>query len=382
MKVRLCCHFFPKLIDYKMSKNISDFDDKLAKVMANSADASEEEAFWALQESGESVSGAIALLGDKKPRAKKTKATNLKMANESNEELQYIPDVAVGQNSHSMVAKLPPTSKDDEYRDVSCKCSDIDKQGLQYAARAARQSNNCDKTNDESNEASDEIMDKKQLALDMKTKSDGDEYDKVAEQSDQDDDAEDSSNLEDGTAADNHRGVPQPREPRRNVEPGAFHADGRNARDVVVHDDDWTVDDEESTAQLMEIAGEMYDAEEDINRQVHQKLEEMQRNAAIGQVIAVDHIENDEVEVELPEQSFWNSKRNRIAIFVIVFVCIGIVLGVILSQYPDSPMPSPVPNSCDESSSSLANQLPCVSHDRSKFSCGWLWQQYWCVFIM
>jgi hypothetical protein len=57
MQVRLCCHFFPKLIDYKMSKNISDFNEKLAKVMmANSADASEEEALWALQESGESVS--------------------------------------------------------------------------------------------------------------------------------------------------------------------------------------------------------------------------------------------------------------------------------------------------------------------------------------
>jgi hypothetical protein len=156
------------------------------------------------------------------------------------------------------------------------------------------------------------------------------------------------------------------------VEPGAFHADGCNARDVVVHDDDWTVDDEESTAQLMEIAGEMYDAEEDINHQVQQKLEEMQRNAPIGQVIAVDQIENDEVQDEM----------SRIAIFVIVFVCFGIVLGVILSKSPDSPTPSPVPNSCDESSSSLANRLPCVSQDNSKFRCGWLWQQYWCIFIM
>jgi hypothetical protein len=44
MQVRLCCHFFPKLIDYKMSKNISDFNEKLAKVMmanTRSADASE-----------------------------------------------------------------------------------------------------------------------------------------------------------------------------------------------------------------------------------------------------------------------------------------------------------------------------------------------------
>jgi hypothetical protein len=54
------------------------------------------------------------------------------------------------------------------------------------------------------NEVSDEIMDKKQSPLDMKTKSDGDEYDKVAEQSDQDDDTEGASNLEDGTATDNH----------------------------------------------------------------------------------------------------------------------------------------------------------------------------------
>jgi hypothetical protein len=99
-----------------MSKHTCDFNEKLAKVMmANSADASEEEALWALQESGESVSGAIALLGDKKPRATKTTATNLKTTNDSNEDLQYIPDVAVGQNSRSMVAKLPPTSKDDEY---------------------------------------------------------------------------------------------------------------------------------------------------------------------------------------------------------------------------------------------------------------------------
>jgi hypothetical protein len=41
--------------DYKMSKHTFDFNEKLAKVMmANSADASEEEALWALQESGES----------------------------------------------------------------------------------------------------------------------------------------------------------------------------------------------------------------------------------------------------------------------------------------------------------------------------------------
>jgi hypothetical protein len=238
-------------------------------------------------------------------------------------------------------------------------------------------------------------MDKKQSALDMKTESDGDEYDKViAEQSDQHDHAEGASNVEDGTAADSHRGVPRPREPHRNVEPGAFHSDGRNARDVVVHDDDWTVD-EESTAQPMKIAGEMYDAEaenlrkeqelnrrveDDINHQVQQKLEEMQRNAAIGPVIAVDHIENDEVQDELPKQSFWNSKRNRVAIVVIVFVCIGIVLGAILSKSPDSPTPSPAPtsevddwiNSCDESSSSLAKQLPCVSQNESKFylDCG------------
>jgi hypothetical protein len=149
---------------------------------------------------------------------------------------------------------------------------------------------------------------------------------------------------------------------------------------VVVHDDDWTVDDEESTAQLMEIAGEMYDAEEDINHQVQQKLEEMQRNAPIGQVIAVDQIENDEVQDEMPVQSFWNSKRNCIAIFVIVFVCIGIVLGLILSKSPDSPTPSPVPTSevddwinlCDKSSSLLAKQLPCVSQNESKFylDCG------------
>jgi hypothetical protein len=399
IQVHLCCHFFPKLIDYKMSKNTSDFDEKLAKVMtANSVDASEEEALWALQESGESVSGAIALLGDKKPKATKTTATNLKTTNEnyeSNEELQYIPDVAVGQNSRSMVAKLPPTSKDDEYRDDPCKSSDIDKQGLQYSPRVARQSRNCHE-NDESNEASDETMDKKQSALDIKNESDGDEYDKViAEQSDQDDDAEGASNVEDGTAADSHRGVPRPREPRRNVEPGAFHADGRNARDVVVHDDDWTVDDEESKAQLMEIAGEMYDAEaenlrkeqelnrrveEEMNRQVQQELEEMQRNAPIGQVIAVDHIENDEVQDEMPKQSFWNSKRNRVAIVVIVFVCIGIVLVAILSKSPDSPTPSPVPTSevddwinlCDERSSSLAKRLPCVSQDERKFclDCG------------
>jgi hypothetical protein len=165
----------------------------------------------------------------------------------------------------------------------------------------------------------------------------------------------------------------------------------------VVNDDDWTVDDEESTAQLMEIAGEMYDAEaetlrkeqelnrrveEEMNHQVQQELEEMQRNAAIGQVIAADHIENDEVQDELPKQSFWNSKRNRVAIFVIVFMCIGIVLGAILSECPDSPTPSPVPtsevdawtnsNSCDESSSSLAKRLPCYSQNTSKYplDCG------------
>jgi hypothetical protein len=350
-----------------MSKNTFDFNEKLAKIMANSADASEEEALWALRESGESVNGAIALLGDKKPSAKKPR--DMKKTSESNEELQYIPDtrIAVGQDSRSRVAKLPPTrSKDDEYRDDPCKSNDIDnKQGLQYSPRVARRSNNCDKNNDELNEASDEIMEKKQSALDMKTESDGDEYDnKVAEQSDQDDDAEGAPNVEESIVMNNRQGVPRPREPRRNVEPGAFHADGRNARDVVLLDDEWTVD-EESTAQLMEISGEMYDAAEEINREVQQKLEEMERNYAIGEVIV---------------QDFWNSKRNRIALVVIVFVCIGIVLGAILSKSPDSPTPSPVPtsevddwiNSCDESSRSLAKQLPCVSEDESKFyhNCG------------
>jgi hypothetical protein len=115
----------------------------------------------------------------------------------------------------------------------------------------------------------------------------------------------------------------------------------------------------------MEVAGEMYDAEEYIHHQVQQKLEDMQCNAAIGQVLAVDHIENDEVQDELPKQSFCTSKQNHIAIFVIVFVRISIVLGAlgaILIKSPDSPMPSPVPmsevddwiNSCDKSSSSLA----------------------------
>jgi NACalpha-BTF3-like transcription factor len=44
-----------------MSTNTPDFNDKLAKVMANTAVATKEEASRALEESGGSVSGAITL---------------------------------------------------------------------------------------------------------------------------------------------------------------------------------------------------------------------------------------------------------------------------------------------------------------------------------
>jgi cytochrome oxidase Cu insertion factor (SCO1/SenC/PrrC family) len=70
------------------------------------------------------------------------------------------------------------------------------------------------------------------------------------------------------------------------------------------------------------------------------------------------------------------SKRKVTIAVVAVLVIVAVIVGVVVAMLLKSGT-----NSCDESSSSLAKRLPCVSQDESKFCFDWLWQQYWCVFI-
>jgi hypothetical protein len=185
-------------------------------------------------------------------------------------------------------------------------------------------------------------------------------------------------------------------------------------------------------AQLVENTEGDY---EQLQRQLQQRerqLEEMQRqqeNIVVGQVLGVDnndeeeekaadiHSNNEDPSSSCNNKSMCASKRKVtiavVAVLVIVAVIVGIVVAASSKSAESKPSPtddlspgnsptdsteipitsptaSPTPtttmddwiNSCDESSSSLAKRLPCVSQDESKFCCDGLWQQYWCVFIM
>jgi hypothetical protein len=171
---------------------------------------------------------------------------------------------------------------------------------------------------------------------------------------------------------------------------------------------------------------------DEVLRRREEELERIQRrqeNIVVGQVLGVDNNDEDDEEkaeeihsnkedlsVSSNNKSMCASKRKVtvavVAVSVIVAVAVGIVVAMFTKSAESKPPPTddlspvnsptdsteipvtsptalPTPtamddwiNSCDESSSSLAKRLPCVSQDESKFCCDWLWQQYWCVFIM
>jgi hypothetical protein len=153
---------------------------------------------------------------------------------------------------------------------------------------------------------------------------------------------------------------------------------------------------------------EQLQQERDALRQREEELERIQRrqeNIVVGQVLGVDnnddeeekaagiHSNNEDQSSSCNNKSMCASKRKVtiavVAVLVIVAVVVGIIVATSSKSAESKPSPSPTPttmddwtNSCDESSSSLAKRLPCVSQDESKFCYGWLWQQSWCVFIM
>jgi hypothetical protein len=158
-------------------------------------------------------------------------------------------------------------------------------------------------------------------------------------------------------------------------------------------------------------------------------MQRRQENIVVGKVLGVDnndgddeekaeeiHFNKEDLSVSSNNKSMCASKRKVtiavVAVLVIVAVIVGVAVAMLLKSAESKPPPTddlspvnsptdateipatspmalPTPttmddwtNSCDESSSSLAKRLPCVSQDESKFCCGCLWQQYWCVFIM
>jgi hypothetical protein len=132
--------------------------------------------------------------------------------------------------------------------------------------------------------------------------------------------------------------------------------------------------------------------EREARRRQEEELDRIQRrqeNIVVGQVLGVDNNDGDDEEKaeEIPSnkedlsvssnnKSMCASKRKVTIAVVAVLVIVAVIVGVVVAMLLKSGT-----NSCDESSSSLAKRLPCVSQDESKFCFDWLWQQYWCVFI-
>jgi hypothetical protein len=130
------------------------------------------------------------------------------------------------------------------------------------------------------------------------------------------------------------------------------------------------------------------------------RIQRRQENIVVGQVLGVDNNDEDDEEkaeeihsnkedlsVSSNNKSMCASKRKVTIAVVAVLVIVAVIVGVVAAMLLKSARRTPTTmddwtNSCDESSNSLAKRLPCVSQDESKVCYGWLWQQYWCVFIV
>jgi hypothetical protein len=127
------------------------------------------------------------------------------------------------------------------------------------------------------------------------------------------------------------------------------------------------------------------------------KMRKNQQNIMVGQVLDVDNNEDEDDEEKAqgihssnkdPSSSSNNksmcvsSKRKVTIAVVAVLVIVAVVVGIVVAMSSKSAKTGKWTHLCDESSSSFAKRLACVSEDESKFSFGWLWQQYWCVLIM
>jgi hypothetical protein len=131
-----------------------------------------------------------------------------------------------------------------------------------------------------------------------------------------------------------------------------------------------------------------------------ERIQRRQENIVVGQVLGVDNNDGDDEEkaeeihsnkedlsVSSNNKSMCGLKRKVTIAVVAVLVIVAVIVGIVVAMLLKSARRTPTTmdgwtNSCDESSNSLAKRLPCVSQDESKVCYGWLWQQYWCVFIM
>jgi len=124
-----------------------------------------------------------------------------------------------------------------------------------------------------------------------------------------------------------------PREPQLNVQPGAFHNDGRNAREVIVNDEWSTSIDPED--QL--VSAEVVDPEE-VSRKVEQELAERQRNLLVAKVVAnTEEIDEEEPETESSMFSPCDSRRKRVVLVAGIVLAFCVVLGVVLSKVLTNP---------------------------------------------
>jgi hypothetical protein len=159
-----------------------------------------------------------------------------------------------------------------------------------------------------------------------------------------------------------------PREPRDDRQPGAFRQDGRNAREVL-DDYDWEGTHSDSDTQLIEVPAEVPDPDE-VSRMVEQGLAEWERNVVNANVIiyseeAPDEGTNRNSFMKQMVQHLCDSRKKQMIIgitAIVALTCVGVLLGVFVSPPTQSPS-----SLCDESSSSLAKRIPCVSQDESKF---------------
>jgi hypothetical protein len=191
--------------------------------------------------------------------------------------------------------------------------------------------------------------------------------------------------------------------------PGAFAVYGPS--DVVGgHDDDnftytqlnvSVVDNAQTTNPTNPVEAHLIDNSDDIEnlqeqlqqerealRRREEELERIQRhqeNIVVGQVLGVGNNDDDEEKAagihsnnEDPSSSCNNksmcaSKRKVTIAAVVLLVIVAVVVGILVAMFSKSAERTPTTmadwiNSCDESSSSLAKQLPCVSQDETALS--------------
>lgn len=162
--------------------------------------------------------------------------------------------------------------------------------------------------------------------------------------------------LQEVTEVSEVSGAPRrPRPPQQNVQPGAFHSDGRNARDIQVDPeaDDWSAGDSSKSSVVstdptnmqrdVEVLAELVDPEKEsskiqqlVDREVTEALEQerqkQRRNTKVAQVV---------------RGPFWCSSRGKIIVaLVVTMVVVAIVLGTVLPRvlkHSDESTPSALP---------------------------------------